>query len=368
MAELEIQENVALAPHTTIGIGGRARYFAGVSRDEQLAGALEWARWRELPWFVLGGGSNVLFADVGFSGLVIHMRGDAIVIGPEDNGRVMATAAAGVEWDALVERCVRENLAGVECLSGIPGSVGATPIQNVGAYGQEVAETIARVEALDVVTGKSVRFAGEECRFGYRMSRFKAADRGRYIVTRVTFALERGGAPALRYAELANHMKESGIENASLQQVRDAVIAIRRRKAMVVDPAEVNSRSCGSFFTNPIVPAERYDSILRTARESGAIGETDEMPKFPAGDGYIKLSAAWLIEHSGFSRGMRHGTVGLSEKHVLAIVNFGEGRARDVLQLMKTIQVKVGEKFGVQLEPEPVIVGVGSARKRRSQK
>jgi UDP-N-acetylmuramate dehydrogenase len=244
-------------------------------------------------------------------------------------------------WDDFVARAVSREWAGIECLSGIPGSVGATPIQNVGAYGQEVSETIIRVEALDRTTGRVVDLTNWDCRFAYRSSLFKNVEKDRYVVISVTFRLRPNGPATVRYPELRALLEERGIALDDLQAVRAAVIAIRTRKGMVLDPADSDTRSDGSFFTNPIVPPDRVPQ--------GA-------PQFPA-DGGVKLSAAWLIEHAGFQKGYEHGNVGISTKHTLAIVNRGGGTAREVLELVAMIQERVREKFGVELVPEPNFIG-----------
>lgn len=345
---LTILDGVPLAPLTTLGIGGPARHYTRIGASEQLAWALAWARERDLDVLVLGGGSNLLIGDRGFPGLVVHVVIDGVDYAVA-GGSTEVTAGAGESWDGLVAAVVGRGLAGVECLSGIPGFVGATPIQNVGAYGQEVAETIVRVEVVDRSTAEVLSIANSECAFGYRDSRFKQADRDRYIVTSVTYRLENDGAPAVRYPELRRHLEITGVEQPSLGAVREAVLAIRRRKSMVVDTSDPDSRSAGSFFTNPIVTSEAADQI-------GIEG----MPRYPAGD-HVKLSAAWLIEQAGFARGHVAGNVGLSTKHTLAIVNRGGGTAREVVALAREIRRRVYDRFGVELVPEPVFVNVSES-------
>lgn len=345
---LTILDGVPLAPLTTLGIGGPARHYTRIGASEQLARALAWARDRDLDVLVLGGGSNLLIGDRGFPGLVVHVVIDGVEYAVA-GGSTEVTAGAGESWDGLVAAVVGRGLAGVECLSGIPGFVGATPIQNVGAYGQEVAETIVRVEVVDRNTAEVLSIANAECAFGYRDSRFKQADRDRYIVTSVTYRLENDGAPAIRYPELRRHLEITGVEQPSLGAVREAVRAIRRRKSMVVDTADPDSRSAGSFFTNPIVTSEVADRV-------GIEG----MPRYPAGD-HVKLSAAWLIEQAGFARGHVAGNVGLSTKHTLAIVNRGGGTAREVVALADEIRRRVNDRFGVELVPEPVFVNVSES-------
>src|SRR5581483_3733943 len=264
----------------------------------------------------------------------------------EDRHSVVVNVAAGEPWDGFVAMAVRNGWAGVECLSGIPGTAGATPIQNVGAYGQEVRETIVRVETLDRATGRTRWMTNAECGFGYRTSVFKGASKGRAIVLSVTFRLTPGGAPAARYPELQRVAGQA----VSLQQMRDAVIAIRRGKGMVIDPADPDTRSDGSFFMNPIVPPE-------------TLARLPDMPHFPAGD-QVKLSAAWLIEHAGFQKGFTHGKAGTSSKHTLAIINRGGATAREVLELARMIQGRVHQKFGIELQPEPDFIGFGCSPDR----
>ncbi len=336
---LDVRENVPLAPFTTLGIGGPARFYARVESVEAFATAVALARAKSLPLLVLGGGSNLLVADEGFPGLVVRMSIGGVEV---RDGEV--EAGAGESWDGLVAATVARDLAGFECLSGIPGLVGATPIQNVGAYGQDVRQTVARVVAYDLTSDEPHEFTNEECRFGYRESRFKLDDRGRYVVLSVAYQLVPGGEPAIRYPELERQL--AGNVRPSLADVRDAVLAIRRRKSMVLDPDDPDTRSAGSFFMNPIVPVEVADAI-----------DLPDAPRYPAPDG-VKLSAAWLIERAGFARGYRRGNAGLSSKHALAIVNRGGATAAEVAALAREIRDLVRERFGVTLAPEPVFVGI----------
>ncbi len=330
-----MQRNVALGPFTTLGIGGPAKFFLKARSADEVREAVEWAKSNSEPLLVLGGGSNVLIADEGFDGLVLHL--DLRGISASDDG--VLQAAATEPWDRLVAMVVAKDWAGVECLSGIPGSTGATPMQNVGAYGQDVSETIIAVEVFDRSNGCITSLSNAECQFEYRNSIFKKSARERYVVLSVTFQLRPGDAPSLRYPEL----QKAIAKGSSLQEVRDTVIAIRRRKGMVIDPADPDTRSDGSFFMNPIVSREKLASL-------------GDLPHFPAGEN-IKLSAAWLIEHAGFEKGLVHGNVGISSKHTLAIINRGGGTAREVLELVRKIQDGVREKFGVELQPEPNFIG-----------
>ena len=266
-------------------------------------------------------------------------------------GAVELTAAAGEPWDDLVRMTVERDWAGLECLSGIPGLVGATPIQNVGAYGQEVSETVTTVRVLDTESGRILTLATRECGFGYRDSRFRSVEPERWVVLAVTYRLRPGGAPAVRYADVEQHLAARGVASPTLADVRETVLAIRRSKSMVLDPRDPNRRSCGSFFTNPIIPAAELAAV-----ESRAGDPT--MPRWPLPGGQVKLSAAWLIERAGYTRGRAEGPVGLSTKHALAIVARDGAKARDVVAFARRVQTAVAERFGVRLTPEPVFWGV----------
>ena len=352
--ERALLKNVPLAPMTTLGVGGPARYFAECATGETLSAGVRWARAEGLPLFVLGGGSNIVVADDGFSGLVLRVA----IRGVETSfagDKVTLTAGAGCEWDRVVAMSAEYGWAGFECLSGIPGRVGATPIQNVGAYGQETSETLRSLEALDLKTGELVEMSASECQFGYRASRFKTRDRDRFIITRVTYQLTARGKPTIRYAELAGYLRDNSASEATPAQVREAVIAIRRRKAMVIDPKDADSRSVGSFFVNPVVTRQEFEQVKELSNKSTR--DKVEVPAFPASDDRVKLSAAWLIERAGFARGYRHGNVGTSTKHALAIINRGGGTAREVMELKELIQSRVMDAFGIALTPEPVFLG-----------
>ncbi len=344
-----IEADVSLAGLTTLGVGGPARYLARCRGGVELAAALGWARDEGLEVFVLGGGSNLLAADSGFDGLVIQLEDDAVALEPRGD-RVRVAAGAGVEWDALVERTVAEGLGGLECLSGIPGRVGAAPMQNVGAYGQEVSETIEAVHVVELATGAAQRIPGARCGFGYRTSRFKGRWSGRYAVSSVDVLLPRRQAGTVRYPELARRLGVAeGGPAPGLAEVRAAVLEIRRGKSMVLDPADPNRRSAGSFFLNPIVAPEQAEEVRRCAGE--------EMPAFPADGGRVKLSAAWLIERAGFRRGDRLGRAALSSRHVLALVNAGGATAAELIALASKVRRGVRDVFGVTLWPEPVFLG-----------
>jgi UDP-N-acetylmuramate dehydrogenase len=340
---LNIQENIPLAPLTTLRIGGRARYFVSAENESDIVQALEFASEKRQEVFVLGSGSNILVADSGFDGLVLQVAINGVAYDRFDDS-TLVTAMAGEDWDMLVKSCVNSGLAGMECMSGIPGSVGGTPVQNVGAYGQEVAETIDTVRCLDRLTGQIVELSNPQCGFTYRTSIFNSSERGRYIVVRVSYRLTQGGQPKITYKDL---IERFGGDEPTLHEVRKAVVEIRRSKSMVLDPADPNCCSAGSFFKNPIVTESQLDDLRN---------RFPDVPSFVFGDGY-KVPAAWLIEHAGFYKGYRLGNAGISTNHTLAIVNAGGATAADVIALKNIIQTKVLEEFGIALHPEPVFVG-----------
>ena len=341
------REQVPLADRCTLGVGGAARYFVDVATEAEVVEAIAWAQRRGVGLRVLGGGSNVVVPDTGVEALVIRIALRGIVT-REHADTVDITAAAGEPWDDVVRVTVERGWAGVECLSGIPGLVGATPIQNVGAYGEEVSETITAVRVLDVRSGGIVVLDNAACGFGYRDSRLKSGEPDRYIVLAVTYRLRRNGSIAVRYADLAQHLAARGISAPTVVDVRESVLAVRRTKSMVLDPDDPNRRSCGSFFTNPIVTAD-------IANEVRVRAGVETVPRWQQADGKVKLSAAWLIERAGFTRGQRAGAVGLSTRHALAIVAHDGARASDVLAFARTIAERVRSSFGVRLVPEPVI-------------
>jgi UDP-N-acetylmuramate dehydrogenase len=341
------REHVPLAPLSTFGVGGNARWFVRVETAAELADALAWAEARRTSVFLLGGGSNLIVADEGFDGLVVQVGITGATYEPA-GADTLVTAGAGESWDGLVAACVARGLAGLECLSGIPGTVGGTPIQNVGAYGQDVSQTIDSVGVYDRHNGDYQTMVADECGFAYRTSRFKTLDAGRFVVCAVRFRLRRG-SPTVTYPDVQAQLAHAGATSPSLGQVRDAVIAVRRRKGMVLDSDDVDTHSVGSFFMNPVIAADHH------ARLSSAAGV--DVPRFGAGDGRVKVPAAWLIEHAGFRRGYADGPVGISNKHTLALVNRGGATARDVLRLAMTIKRGVADRFGVLLRPEPNFVG-----------
>ncbi len=402
-----VREQVRLSRFTTLGLGGPARRFVVAGTDEEIIAAVRDADQRRDPLLVLGGGSNLLISDNGFPGTVIQVATKGIhrMTGPDEAGLdraspdeagparpgtgalVTLTVAAGEEWDTVVASCVAADLAGLECLSGIPGLAGATPIQNVGAYGQEVADTLTRVRAYDRARAEVVELAADDCGFGYRTSAFKRsitppAVTGRFVVLGVTFQLisDRRSRP-VRYAELAGALglepgrpdqrgrddaAQSGRDDAArapLGDVRSAVLRLRRGKGMVLDPGDPDSRSAGSFFTNPILDAGQFARLRRVVDERS--GAAVPIPQFPAGPGRVKVPAAWLIGQAGFRKGYqgaggsRPGPAAhISTKHTLALVNPGDASTAEVLGLAREIRDRVHDIFGVELASEPVLVGV----------
>src|SRR5437773_9656866 len=295
---LVLREQVPLAPFTTLGLGGPARYFYECTTEAELGEALTWARERRLRVQIMGGGSNLVVADAGFPGLVLKLAIGGVAPRETTQG-VEVTAAAGVEWDALVRQAVEQGWTGIECLSGIPGTVGATPIQNVGAYGQEIADTLVSVRCLERDSLAEVRFTRDQCEFVYRGSRFKGRDRDRYVVLDVTLRLRRDTLPQVRYAELAQAVARHGAleqlePGAAVRVVRDTVLELRRRKSMVLDPADPNARSVGSFFVNPVLSGAAFDELARRWRTAG---DGAAIPTFPADD-RVKVPAAWLDRKS----------------------------------------------------------------------
>lgn len=351
-----------LAPRTTLRLGGSAARLVEATTQEEVVAAVAAADAAGEELLVLAGGSNVVVADAGFPGVVVLVasRGISRADGGE---RVVLTAEAGEGWEAFVVHAVAEGLAGVECLSGIPGSVGATPIQNVGAYGQDVAETVVGVRAYDRRSGEVVELDREACAFAYRSSAFKR-EPGRWVVLAVSFALERSAdSKPVRYVELARALGISVGARAPLGDVREAVLGLRRAKGMVVDPADPDSVSAGSFFTNPTLTWGQFRELERRVVER--LGPDARLPRFPEEDGRIKTSAAWLIEHAGFTKG--HGdplTVAISSKHTLALTNRGAGTTEGLVALAREVVAGVEEAFGVSLVPEPVFVGHSWAPRR----
>lgn len=350
---MHVADHVPLAPLTTLRLGGPAARLVTASREHDAVEVVREIDARREALLVLGGGSNLVIGDAGFDGTVLRMqtRGRSRRMG--EDGRVHVTVQAGEPWDLFVAAMVDEGLAGVECLAGIPGLVGAVPMQNVGAYGQDVSETIVQIRAYDRQLGEVVEIGRETCGFAYRSSVFRGKDR--HVILEVTFALEqtRESRP-IRYAELARALDIAEGESAPLSTVRSTVVLLRRKKGMVLDPSDPDTTSAGSFFTNPILSPEALASLRARLGDQGAI------TVFPESDGRFKVSAGWLIEQAGFSKGFvgRGGRVAVSSKHALALVNRGSASTEELVALARLIRDRVQARFGVTLEHEPVFVGV----------
>ena len=334
-----------LADLTTLRLGGPARSLVVAEDERTLVDAVRSADAAGEPVLVVAGGSNLVVADEGFPGVVVLVRTGGVQVDSDMCGGAYITVAAGEEWDTFVARAGAEGWAGVECLAGIPGSVGATPVQNVGAYGQEVGDVLARVRTLDRSTGEQRTFMHADLGLGYRTSRFKA-EPGRYLVLDVTFQMKLSGTSTpIQYAELARTLGVEVGARAPLADVREAVLALRRGKGMVLDAADHDTWSAGSFFTNPLLPADAAAAL------------PDDAPRWPAADGRVKSSAAWLIERAGFAKGHGTGPATLSTKHTLALTNRGGASTADLIALAREVRDGVRDRFGVSLEAEPVLVG-----------
>lgn len=336
-----------LSDHTTLGLGGPATRIVDIDQTSALVESVRVHDRRSVPLMILGGGTNIVVADAGFAGTVMKLRMMEVRVDSEA-GSILVRSEAGVSWDALVARACGEGWSGIEALSGIPGSVGATPMQNVGAYGQEVSQVIRRVRVLDRTTGTLLWIDASRCGFGYRTSSFRGrADR---IVVEVEMVLERKpmGKPVV-YAELAKALGIAEGETAPIARIRETVIELRRAKGMVLDKDDPESRSAGSFFTNPLVAPSVVDHV------STVSGATP--PTFPASEGLVKLPAAWLIERAGFTKGQRFGRVHISSKHALALVTEPDASTAELIDAARAIRAGVRERFGVTLEPEPMLVG-----------
>ena len=352
---MNIQENIPLAPLTTFQVGGPARYFIDARAETEVKDAVGYAAERRLPLFVLGGGSNLVVSDAGWPGLVLKIALPGVEF-EGDGSSMLFYAGAGENWDQFVALAVSKNCAGLECLSGIPGTVGGTPVQNVGAYGQEASQTITGVRVLEMATGKILVLDNAGCGFTYRTSVFNTTRRGQHIVLEVAYRLKHGGQSTIEYADLKKFFGATD-RPPSLQQVRDAVRSIRQSKAMLLVSGDEDCRSAGSFFKNPLVIQAEADRIQAVAQQRVP---DKTLPRYPGQDGRVKLAAAWLVEQAGFSKGYSRGPVGISRKHSLAIVNRGGATARDIMALKDEIQKRVLDVWGVRLEPEPVFVGFGT--------
>lgn len=349
------RSDVLLSPLTTLHLGGPAKRLVTVYDEAELVDAVRRADADGDPLLVLGGGSNVVLPDEGFDGTVVRVALHGLAARRDAGGRVLLDTAAGEDWESFVALCVADRLVGVEALSGIPGLVGGAPVQNIGAYGQEVAQTVTAVRAYDRRSGEVAVLDRAACRFAYRHSTFKA-EPGRWVVLAVQWGLAEGELSApVGYAELARRLGVEVGERAPLAEVREAVLALRRGKGMVLDAADADTRSAGSFFTNPLLDAEAAQAFRARVRQR--LGDGVEAPEWPDRDGRVKVSAAWLIERSGFGKGYGAGPVGLSSKHTLALVNRGGGTAADLRSVAREVRDGVRAAFGVELTAEPVVVG-----------
>lgn len=348
------QNNIPLKDYTTIGLGGNANYFINCKTVYEIKSVLRFSKESNLKLIVISGGSNIVFPDEGFDGVVMKIDSKGIEFS-EDGNFMYAKVSAGENWDEFVSLCIEKSLTGVECMSGIPGSVGATPVQNVGAYGQEVKETIVKVVAIDKETHKTISFDNKDCNFSYRESRFKSEDKDRYIITEVIFKLRKSVEPVIRYDELKKYI-DSNFElsgkvdlKEKLKIIRKSVLELRKNKSMVIDANDPNTKSCGSFFKNPVLNEKEFDVFKLN------IGKTSEkIPFYKSGNDY-KISAAWLVENAGFKKGYIYKGVGISKNHTLALININ-GTAKDLIHLSHEIEKKVFEKSGIRLINEPVIV------------
>jgi len=344
MTTLEIERDVSLAPLTSLELGGPAKYFVRATDETTLVDALRWAANEEVPSAIVAGGSNLIVPDEGYDGLVIQMA----ITGLDFRAGGTVSAGAGVAWEKVVDGAVARGWAGLECLSGIPGSTGATPIQNVGAYGVEVAEVIARVRVLRRDTLGFDELGPEDCGFGYRDSLFKR-EPGRFIVSAVDFALRPNGPGTVRYAELAKNIGP----DATLAEIQHEVLELRRQKSMLIEPDDPNRRSAGSFFLNPVVSRADADRLVEQALEDKLVRASEEVPRYPTEGAGVKLAAGWLIEKAGVAKGRRRGAIGVSSKHALALVHHGGGTTAELLAFADEICARVSDRFGVTLEREP---------------
>jgi UDP-N-acetylmuramate dehydrogenase len=349
-----LQRDVPLAPRTSLGLGGPARHLVEVTDEANLVEALRWARTQQFRVLIIGGGSNVVIGDAGWDGLVLQMSLRGFEPQRSTHG-MLVRVAAGEPWDGLVAQTVAEGWAGLECLAGIPGSAGATPIQNVGAYGQEVSQVISAVHVWDRRAHKRRVLPAAACGFGYRDSDFRR-DPEAVVVLAVDLLLRPGGTPTLRYGELQRSFEAKSAP--SVAQVRERVLELRRSKSMVIEPDDPNRRSAGSFFTNPVVEAAVAEAIAQQAVREGLVDRAEAVPRFAVDEGRVKIPAAWLIEAAGFRKGERQGAVGISSRHALALVHHGGGTTAELVAFAGRIRERVRACFGIELRPEPVFVGV----------
>lgn len=350
-----MKKNILLAPHTTINLGGEAKYFRECLNENELTECLHFARDNNLQYAILGGGSNVIFPDKGYDGLVIKLTGENIETIDETDSDVLIKVWAGTNWDKFVEWSVNKGYQGIECLSGIPGSTGATPIQNVGAYGQEVSGTIANTVCISRDNLEHITFSNSQCRFRYRSSTFKNEFRDKYIIIYAIFKLSKLSEPDIKYIDLIEEINNSPEYNTLLKResklkfIRNKIIAIRKRKSMVQDETDSETKSCGSFFTNPVLNFDEFNKVSGKIRELGF-----DIPFYKSNDKY-KIPAAFLIENAGFEKGYIKGRAGISRNHSLALVNRG-GTTKELIELAEEINNTIFDKFGIKLNIEPFII------------
>jgi UDP-N-acetylmuramate dehydrogenase len=343
-----VKKNISLSKLTTLGIGGKAKYFIEVETEKEAIEAIRFARTQRLPTFILGGGSNILISDGGFPGLVIHNK-ISYIHTSKKRDKVTLKVGSGEIWDDLVTYSVRRNLQGIECLAGIPGTVGAAPVQNIGAYGQEVSDTIKGVRAIDLQTGVISYFTNEQCLFSYRQSLFNTTHKDRYMVLEVEFELRPDTQPIIKYRDLLDLF--AGQAAPTLKDVREAVIKKRAEKGMVISKDFESYRSAGSFFKNPIINDDEMNDLKKKIDDSNGKWYW-EMP-----EGKVKVSAAKLIESAGFEKGYILKSVGISPKHSLSIINLGGAEAKDIIELKEKITEAVKKKFSIDLQMEVQLVG-----------
>ncbi|MBK8552931.1 MAG: UDP-N-acetylmuramate dehydrogenase [Ignavibacteria bacterium] len=350
----KLREDISLSGLTTTGLGGRAAYFVSCVSCDDIRSSLKFAEKNKLRVQVISGGSNIIFPDDGFDGLVLKIDMKGIEFSDEGNF-TNAFVKAGESWDEFVLKCIGRGLSGIECLSGIPGSAGATPVQNVGAYGQEVKDSIVSLKAIDRSSLKEIIFENKDCNFGYRQSRFKNQDKDKYVITEVRFRLEKKRVPVIKYSELqklidSKYSLSSDIAlKDKLKIIRNSVFELRKGKSMIIDRKDPNSRSCGSFFINPVLNENEFEQFkLRSGKKS------EEIPVFKSGNEH-KISAAWLVEQAGFHKGYIKGGAGISQNHSLALINI-KGTTKELLDLAEVIEKSVFDTFGIKLRKEPVIV------------
>lgn len=342
--ELNIESHVKLSTLTTIGVGGPAKYFVRIKDIESLNTALNLAKNSRIEILILGDGSNVIISDRPFEGLVLKLEIRGVERIRKSKYTSTYRVGAGVNWDDFVKFTVKNKLSGVECLSGIPGKVGAAPIQNIGAYGQEVKNVITNVEAINLKNSETVNFSNSQCRFTYRNSLFER--KSKYIITSVDFKLAKNVFPEIKYKELSEKLNSN---SSNINQIRKAVLELREQKSLLIDEAGSKNKSVGSFFLNPVVRKSQLKQIERAAKS--------QAPNWPIGKAHTKISAGWLIEQAGYKKGYKKGNVGLSKKHALVIVNKKDATAKEIIDFATDIKYLVNKKFGVNLKPEPVFIG-----------